>query len=65
MRQYAVPGGVKVLVSAGDVDRARRIFEAFSGPHDINDEPRSVKRDKPRLKQGLFQAVFDCHYKVC
>jgi hypothetical protein len=29
MRPYAVPGGIKLLVAAGDVDKARRIVEDF------------------------------------
>jgi hypothetical protein len=29
MRPYAVPGGVKLLVAAGDVDKARKIVEDF------------------------------------
>jgi hypothetical protein len=29
MRPYAVPGGVKVLVAASDVDKASRIVEDF------------------------------------
>jgi hypothetical protein len=29
MRPYAVPGGVKLLVAASDVDKARKIVEDF------------------------------------